>query len=642
MAKKQNQPNIPKPAAPAKAAVKKPAEAKRGLSLQVKLMIVLGIVALLVYGNTLKNDYALDDFTVIKDNRIVTKGISAIPEIFSTPYRRGWFITTNDLYRPLSLAMFAIEWEQFNHEAKAGHFMNMLIYAGCVILLFLFFDGLFERKKTAVAFITALLFAVHPVHTEIVANIKSRDELLCFFFAFMSLNVFLAYTRSGKLQHLIGGALCLFLSFLSKETVITFLAVIPFVFYFYRNEDKKKSLYITISALLVTGIFLAIRYSVLHHYNANSSSHVSFMDNMLVNPPSAVSRLATEIYILGQYIRLLFVPYPLLSDYSFNSIPFTTFGNIWVLLSLAFYLFFAGFGVFRLFKKPKDPYAFGILFFFMTIVLFSNIPFLIGAPMAERFLFFASVGFCLIIALLIEQFLIPAGAAPFAALTNAKVLAVIAPVAIIFGAIAIERNNDWMDNITLFRADIKHAANDARMNYYLGTEMVVETSKAAQSPADRKLIIDSGLVYLKRAIAIHRDYDDANAAAGDAYFRIGANDSAEYYDKRALEINPRFATAINNLAGVYFVGGNYNIAISKCREAIAINPMFTNAYTNLGLCYLRLSKYDSALNSLYKAVSLDPNFQNSYENLAIVYKAMGKADSAKKYDDILAQLRAAK
>ena len=641
MAKKQNQPNLPKQAVTQKAVDKKQETVKKSFPLQAKLAILLGIIAVIVYANTLKNDYVLDDFTVIKNNSIITKGISAIPKIFATPYRRGWFITNNDLYRPLSLAMFAAEWQLFDHEANAGHFMNMLVYAGCVVLLFLFFDALFDRKKTIAAFIAALLFSVHPVHTEVVANIKSRDELLCFFFAFLSLNVFLKYLKSGRVVHLFCGSFCLFLSFLSKETVITFLAVIPLIFYFYRNEDKKKSLYITVSSALAATIFLIIRYSVLSNYNANSSSFVSFMDNMLTKPPSAISGFATEVLILGRYIKLLFIPYPLVCDYSFNSVPFVTFSNIWVILSFALYLFFCIFGAYRLFKSPKDPFAFGILFYLITIVLFSNIPFIIGAPMAERFLFFGSAGFCLIIALLIEKFLIKETDSGLSTLTNTKVLAVIVPVVVVFAAISINRNADWKDNITIFRADVKNAPTDARMNYYLGTEMVVEVSKAEQNPAVKKLIIDSGIVYLKKALSIYRDYDDANAAVGDAYFRSAVYDSAEYYDKRALEVNPKFATAINNLAGVYFVSGNYRLAIDYCRKALDLNPQFVNAYTNLGLCYLRLSNFDSSLRNLYKGVSLDPGFVSSYDNLAIVYRAMGKTDSVKKYEDIAKQLKAA-
>ncbi len=632
MAKKTTQPNIPRPAVTPPPARKQEGSGSSGFSLSLKLAILLGIIAFLVYANTFKNDYALDDFTVIKNNAIVTKGVSAIPEILSTPYRRGWFITTNDLYRPLSLVMFAAEYQLSDGAPKAGHIMNVLVFAGCVLMLFFFLDELFGKKKTTVAFIAALLFALHPIHTEVVANIKSRDELLCFFFAFLSLNTFMKYANTGHMKQLVLGALFFFLSYLSKETVISFLFVIPFVFYFFKNENKQRSLAISVSAVAVTLLFLIIRFSVLRAYGANLDSNVSFIDNFLTAPPSAASRFATELLILGNYIKLLFVPYPLVCDYSFNSVPFTTFGNIWVILSFVAYAFLAVFSIMRLRKHPKDPFSFGILFFLSTLALFANIVFIIGAPMAERFAFFASVGFCLVIALLIDKFL--AGDKQeegIAALTRPKVLAIVIPVAIVFTGVVVNRNTDWLDNYTLFKADVVKAPNDSRINYYLGTEMIVTNSKAEGNPEVKNKIIKDAMVYLNQALKIYPDYTDANASLGDAYFRLAIYDSAEKYDKRALEINPKYTLGINNLAGVYFMTQKYEKALEVCKKAIILNPEYVNAHANIGLCYMNMGKNDSALISLYKAVSLDPNFLSAYENLSLVYRAMGKPDSVAKY-----------
>jgi hypothetical protein len=112
-------------------------------------IIMLAAISLIVFANTLGNDYALDDFTVIKNNTIVTKGISAIPQIFTTPYRRGWFVSDNDFYRPLSLAMFAVEYQLSGGSPTAGHMVNILLFAGCVILLFLFLMSyLIEKERS--------------------------------------------------------------------------------------------------------------------------------------------------------------------------------------------------------------------------------------------------------------------------------------------------------------------------------------------------------------------------------------------------------------------------------------------------------------------------------------------------------------
>ena len=290
---------------------------KSWFSPNFKLGIVLGILSFIVYANTLRNGFVYDDVSAISKNIIVTKGITAIPEILSTPYRRGFIAYANDLYRPLSLVTFAAEYEFFGSDPAPYHFFNIIFFAGCVILLFLFLDQLFERKKTVAAFIASVLFAIHPIHTEVVANIKSRDELLCFFFAFLSLIVLLKYLSTGRMTHLFAGSLCLLLSLLSKETTITFVAVIPIVFFFYRNENKKRSILIAACAAFATIIFLLARYSVLGHFHANNFTGVSMIDNALAQQdlPYA-TRIATAILILGYYVKPLFVPYPLICDYA--------------------------------------------------------------------------------------------------------------------------------------------------------------------------------------------------------------------------------------------------------------------------------------------------------------------------------------
>src|SRR4051812_25407500 len=149
-------------------------------------IIILCLISILEYANSFTNGFVLDDLSSIVQNGYVTKGISSIPDIFITPYLRGFAYNPNDLYRPLSLAMFATEYQLSGGSPMPGHIINVLFFAGCVVLLFMCLDVLFERKKTIVAFMAAALFALHPIHTEVVANIKSRDELLCFFFVFLA------------------------------------------------------------------------------------------------------------------------------------------------------------------------------------------------------------------------------------------------------------------------------------------------------------------------------------------------------------------------------------------------------------------------------------------------------------------------
>ncbi len=596
-----------------------------------KLALLLGILSLLLYANTLKNGFVLDDFHVIIENTIVTKGVSAIPEILATPYRRGYLITGSDLYRPLSLVMFATEYQLFGKSPAPYHSINILLFAGCVILLFFFLDDLFEHKKTEVAFIASLLFALHPIHTEVVANIKSRDELLCFFFAFLSLNVFCKYVKTGKISQLLAGCLCFFLSLLAKETVITFLAIIPFVFFFYKNNSKPASAYITAGIVLVAVLFLAVRFSVLNHYDANQPDSIKFIDNALVKPGlSAESRIATAILMMGYYLRLLLIPYPLICDYSFASIPFTHFSDPLVIASLAAYAILVV-SMIKLFLRDKrDPFAFSILFFLATASLFTNVFFLLGATMGERFMFFPSVGFCLAVALLVDK-LISKNDATAPLLKNNKVMAPLIVLSVGYAVVTFGRNSEWSDNYTLYSSDVKKVPDNCKLNYNLSVDLH-NIAKEEKDPAKQRKAIDEAIVSLRRALAVYPDFDDAEANLAFSYFFIQQFDSSELHDKRALQINPGNDYAINDLAGAYFFRKNYPGALSLYERSISVNPGYVNSYANAGICNLYMNKYDSAVYYCNRAIAADQGFNSSYEILAATYHAMNKPDSARKYE----------
>ncbi len=608
---------------------------KQGFPVNMKLALLLGLISFIVYANTLKNGYTLDDYYAITNNNIVTKGMSAIPELLFTPYHRGNFIATNDLYRPLSLVMFAAEYQLFGNNPAPAHFLNVLLFICSVILLFLFFDKLFERKKTAVAFIAALLFAVHPIHTEVVANIKSRDELLCFSFAFLSLNIFLKYVNTGKVVQLFAGTFCFFLSLLSKETVITFLAVIPLIFFFYRNENKKRSAYITISIITAAVIFLAIRFSVLNSYNANSIEKINVINNSLAKEGlSSVSRIATAILILGYYLKLLFVPYPLICDYGFNAISYVTFSNPGVLISLAFYIFLAIFSVKLFLKNHKNPFAFGIFFFLITVSLFSNIPFLIGTAMGERLLFFPSAGFCFLIALMMERVAGRTNESNLSIIKNKKILGMLIPVMLVFIVITINRNSEWLNNYTLYTTDIKSSPQSGKLNLWLGLELITNIEKEEKDTSKQKEIRNEGIDYLRKSIAIYPDIPIAHAGLCDAYFRMGQYDSAEVHGIKAISLDPNSVLTLKNLGGIYFIKKDYTKAIEMSRKQIKLKTDSADPYANIAACFLSLGKVDSGIYYLNESILVDPTYNRSFEFLSMAYKSIGKTDSSKKYEAI--------
>ena len=597
-----------------------------------RLALILGAIAFLVYANTIGNEYAYDDLSVIVKNTIVTKGISAIPEILSTPYRWGYYRTSNDLYRPLSQVMFAAEYQLFGGAATPLHFVNVLLFAGCVILLFLFLDALFEHRKTAVVFVASLLFALHPIHTEVVANIKSRDELLCFFFAFLSLNVFTRYVKNGRAASLIVGLLCFFLSLMSKETAVSMLGVVPLVFFFYLNENGKRSLLVTAGCVVAVAVFIGIRFAVLHAFQADHLSDIKFIDNFLSGAPSATSRVATAVLILGMYLKLLLIPYPLICDYGYNCIPFVATGNMWVVISLSTLVLLLVWGVYRLAKVRRDPVAFSILFFFVAIFMFSNIPFLIGAAMAERFMFFASVGFCLALALGIECVAMQLPGRGSFDPRNRTALFIIVPLSLVYIAITVNRNGEWHDSLTLYKADVDKRAGNARLYYYLGNELLI--SGEQQDPATQQQLGNEAIGYLKKALEVYPAYDDAHRVIGNGYFFVSRFDSAEVHLNKAIALNPRDMEGMNNLNVVFYTEHKFPEAIAVCRRMVAMDGHYAEGYNNIGVCFLHMERYDSAIHYLRKGLAVDKGYNSLYENLALAYKLSGATDSAKMYEAI--------
>ncbi len=611
MAKKPN--NSPTKVAPSNTstAVNKPG---KSLSLRM-LCIILAVISFAVYANTLQNGYVMDDVTVSTSNTIVTQGFSGIPELLVTTRLKGFEQGADaESYRPVPMITHAIEYQLFGANPSAAHFFNILMFIGCIIALFLFLNKLFELERTGLAFITALLFALHPIHTEVVANIKSRDELLCFLFAFIALVTFVNYAHTGKIKQLVLGAAYLFLSFLSKETAITFIFVVPLVFFFYINNNKRHSIVISVATLIVALCYLGARGAVLGFDRANE---ITFIANPLSAAPDVATKLATAFMVLGMYIKLMFVPYPLIGDYSYNMIPFVGFGNIGVILSVLIYAVLTGFGLYRLLNKRSDQWAFSILFFLVTIALFSNIPFLVYSQMAERFLFFASVGFCLAVALALEQWIVKQPLTNLSFTKNKPAMTILWTVCIAFFVLTAMRNADWKDNYTLFKTDLEKTPNNARMYYYLANTASYKDPNAPIESAPTETNADC-IRLLSKAVEIYPAFSEAHALMGVIYDKMYKLDSAMYHDSLAIIANPKNSIAAYNMGLGHYALKNYPAAISYIKRTLALNPNFVMGNLNLARCYSDSKQYDSALAYYNKTLALQPDLLLAKQGLNFV------------------------
>jgi protein O-mannosyl-transferase len=587
---------------------------------------IISIFSFLLYANTLGHNYTVDDVTVITSNKIVQKGVDGIGEIFTTPYRKGYWDRNENMYRPVSLVMFALEWEMAPNKPWPGHLMNVLLYSLTGFLIFYTLAGLLVNNTNhlAIAFASALLFAAHPIHTEVVANIKSRDEILSLLFCILSVFSFIKYFDFNKIGWLILSVFSFTLALFSKENAITFLVIFPFAVYFFRNISIKRNIVFSSLFIIPVVIYFIVRYSVLNHLGAHEQ--VMLINNSLAGAPGFASQLATAVLILGKYILLLVFPHPLVADYSYNQIPVSGWSNPMVLLSAVVILILTFIALKGL--KNKSVYSFSIIYFFATISIVSNILFLIEATMGERFLYMPSLAFCFALGyFLIRIFsskkkensgLIKLHTPKYSTL-------VLAVLILIYSIKTYSRNFDWKDNFTLLETDIKNAVNSAREQYAYGSALFVERAMTEDNEQLKQNYLDRSIHHLERSVTIWNAYADAYYMLGKVYLEKGLPQNA-LHSFHLAAANKNFNTAAFNqdYALAYGNLGDASKAIEYLEKALTLEPGSAETYSNLGLYYTDLKQFDKAVNSLQTAINLKPDFAKAHYNLGLAYAMSGQ------------------
>ncbi len=431
-------------------------------------LIFLFVFSALLYANTLGHRYAFDDSIVITENPYTQSGLKGIPKLLTTDFFEGIYGYQTDLaggrYRPLSLVSFAIEYQLFGENPLTGHLFNILLYALCVLMTFLVLEQWFGRAST-IPYLSSLLFLVHPVHTEVVANIKSRDEILCFLLLFGALYWFyrwISERRDGKT--LAFSCICFFLSLMAKETAITFIPVFCLIGFYFEKQALRSSIRAGLPFLAVAIAYFMLRASIVGMVDGSDSADI--MENPFVNS-GFMEKYGTISVLLFKYLSLLFFPHPLTSDYSFNHVPFVDFGSPVALLGLLIYLFLGTYMVVRL--RNRDVLALAILLYLAPLSIVSNIVFNVGSPMGERFLFLPSFGFVVGVSVLLDQWLLGGEetVSPILAISaNKAALALLAISVCLLSVKTISRNADWYDNSTLFAKDVVTSADSAKMQYF--------------------------------------------------------------------------------------------------------------------------------------------------------------------------------
>lgn len=503
--------------------------------------VLLFLLACLQFSNTLSHDYAWDDAIVIVDNPRVQAGISSIPEHFQVRTRA----TFSDFsgYRPITMSSFAVDQSIAPLEPSWGHLMNVLLFALLCVVLFYTLRQVFPTYHPAFSFCVTFLFLVHPVHVEVVANIKSRDEIFALLFGLLALQSFVRHLRGKSVAWLLLSTLCLLLAAWSKETGyfmtgVLGLAAIVLGENSWRNRGLNllklfgQVLVLVLVVWLVTGKPPGI---------ANDVDAQVYQENMLMGNALAVdagdhSWRGTEGYLLALYLKDFFFPIQQVYYSGFAQIPRYELTHWVTILATLLLLSLLGFGIWGLWKKRCPEIVFGWWFFLLTVAFFLQpFGFYLADAKADRFLFMPSVGLCLLVVGLLYRLMgwrFEHGPQEWWKGKKTRVYlwaGFLVLVGLLLAGKTWQRNLAWKDNLTLFSTDMPKLENCAKAHFYYANALREQLGARTDGPTRAE---------------IHKHYRRAIEITPWAYFsyvQLGADLMEE---GRFAEIESLMTTAI--------------------------------------------------------------------------------------------------
>ncbi len=604
----------------AKSTSKVKTSAKLSLRKYLPLALIATVLGFLLYANTFQHEWALDDFSVIKENWVTQKGFEGIGTHLTHSYRHGYGTGFGTLYRPLTPVMFSMEWAIAPDSPGFMHFVNALFYGLTGFVLFFTLARVLRNYNILLPFAATILFVAHPLHTESVANIKGRDDIMGFFFVLLAIYWLWDYLKKNDIKWLAFSYVSFFLGVLSKESSVTFVGVIPLMMYFFTKTPTDKILKLTGGYLGLSLLFIFIRAQILG--SGKFDINPSVLDNALEGASNFVEQKATAFAIMGRYFKLLFFPHPLVSDAGYNQIPLTTFGDWRAILSFVIH---AGLGVFALLNfNKKSIFSFAILFYILTFSITSNVVFNIGTSYAERLLYVPVLGFTLALSYgLLKLFKLDEKRSSKFSLNNffqknMVPLGLLAIITVAFSFKTIDRNSAWKDSFTLYDTDTKISPECGKLQYHYGLELM---KKGLEATGNEKMeVMNKARETFEKATQIYPKYHDAYAQLGLWHYRLSKNNVAQ---KEQLQ----------------------QVALENYQKAIEHKPNNAKAYSNMGIIYFEKSQIAEQQGNLgqaqnflnqakqvyEKAVSFDPRYVDGLMNLGVVNAMQKNFPQAIKY-----------
>jgi len=552
----------------------------------IKYIIIIALLGIFVYLNSLSGEFIWDDISLIKNNSYI-KDFSNAPKVFTETIGAGAGIE-HRFYRPVQAFTYMLDYFLWGLDTTGYHITNVFLHVSVAVALYWLILLLFGDRL--LSFCTSLLFVASPVHTEAVSYISGRADLLAALFLFLSFVYYIKCT--GKRLLIIPVMLFYALALFSRESVL----ILPLIILLYHYAFKKKIQLDTFGPVLGLSLgYVIARYTAL----CGLLPH-------LISTTTAAQRVPGFFVAVTNYMRILLLPFNLHMEYGNN---LYSFGDPKALAGVCVISLLLIYAVRK--NKNNTLMFFSISWFLVTLLPSSNI-YPINAFMAEHWLYLPSVGFFLVIA---------KGITYLFKKEKLRIYAIALSVFLVgtYAFLTAKQNTYWKEPIRFYERTLKYAPDSLRVYNNLG---IAYKEMGKNEEAVRAF---------GKASEIDPDDPDVYNNLGNAYANLGVGEEAISAYKKAIQLKPDFSDAYNNLGIVYYNTGRMGEAITLFEEAIKKNPLFAGAYNNLGVLYKSVGRREDAIRVYEKAIEINPDLADAYYNLGNIYKNEGRNRKAAEY-----------
>lgn len=614
--------------------------------------LLLAILSILLYSNSLQNDFAFDDKPLIVRNKAI-QSFGNIPDILGLSNPKN-FIIGIDVgvnYRPIRVISFTIDYFFSGTSPVAYHVFNIIYHFLTAWVVFLvvmrlmcFMQGWFssssgesaaemESLAFRTALFTAVLFAVHPIQTNAVTYISGRRDILSTLFYMLAVLYFLKLreaqfkeTRALKdspIAYYILVYLFFILAVFAKEMALS-LPGLFFLMDFMREFPNESGGRWLIAILRSTGRvirrhrrfyypFIFISLSIGLHYIFFRGASDRVIAGWKWWGDSALSNFMTVATVLVFYIKLMIFPVVLSADYSYNAYPIArSFWEPRVLFSLVVLVILA-IMIARWLRRDR-MLAFGWLWFFLTLLPVSQI-----IPhhelLAEHYLYLPSIGFCMLLGWMLAARI---SSASGNRVVQVSIYAVLALLVSLWSVRTIARNPDWRSDKVLWARTVQTVPNSFRAQFNMGNLLRQEGS------------LYKALDHFNRALKIKPVEARAITNIGAIYDRMGLKDRAFEQYRKALLADPEYAAALSNLGGAYIIRGELDKAIDCLTKATHLIYNFMEARLNLAIAYSKKFYTEEALKHFDMALKMDTQNPKAYYYRGLLFDSIGEPALARR------------